>query len=63
MCKKATQILVVFAVIIAVLAVALPPKHVAAIIVIENFFEVMIPILVVGALLKYLFCGLNKSDS
>ena len=63
MCKKATQILCVFAVVIAVLAVALPPKHVAAVIMIENFFEVMIPILVVGALVKYLFCGFHKDKA
>lgn len=60
MCKKFTHVLVLFAVILAILAVALPPKHIAAIIVIENFFEVMIPILAVGALLKYLHCGKSE---
>jgi hypothetical protein len=57
MCKKVSSLLGIFALIIAILAVTLPAKHVAAVIIIENFFEVMIPILAVGALLKFLHCG------
>lgn len=49
-------IVVVFALVIAILALSLPQGGVAHIVKITVFFEVMIPILAVGALVKYLCC-------
>lgn len=56
MSKNFTHLLVIIAVVLAVLAVALPGKHVGIVIAVENFFEIMIPVLAVGALLKFLYC-------
>jgi hypothetical protein len=56
MTKNFTHFFVVIALVLAVLAVALPGKHVGIVISIENFFEIMIPVLAVGALLKFLYC-------
>lgn len=42
------------AVILAFLAVVLPPEKINFLLVISRFFEVMLPILGVGALIKYL---------
>ena len=47
-------LIVIIAVILAVLAVALPPAQITTIILFSRFFEVMIPVLAVGALIKYL---------
>ncbi len=49
-------VVVVFALVLAILALSLPQGGVAHIIKITAFFDVMIPILAVGALVKYLFC-------
>ena len=55
MCNKIiAYVSILIAVILAVLAVALPPEKINFVIVISRFFEVMIPILAVGALVKYL---------
>ncbi|MFN3235082.1 MAG: hypothetical protein ACE365_06690 [Gammaproteobacteria bacterium] len=62
MYKKLSVLLVVFAVVVAILAIVLPEKNLNIVIAIENFFEIMIPILAVGALLKFMFCT-GKSDS
>jgi uncharacterized membrane protein len=47
---------VVIAVIVAILAFALPMDKLSTVILISRFFEIMLPILAVGALIKYLFC-------
>lgn len=52
---------VLFALLVAVLGVTLPPTSLHFIIFVSRFFEIMIPILVVGALIKFLFsCPHNK---
>lgn len=55
MCKYLTRILAIFAIIIGILSLVLPMEKAAAIVNIENFFGVMLPILAVGALVKYIF--------
>lgn len=55
MCNKIIAALtVIIAVILAILAIALNPSQLKPIILISRFFEVMIPVLGVGALLRYL---------
>lgn len=55
MCGKIfTIVIVLIAVIMALLAIFLPPQHIEYLIVVSKFFDVMLPILAVGALLKYL---------
>lgn len=56
MSKLWAFVVVVFALIIAVLAVVLPQTSLRPIFVITTFFDVMIPILAVGALIKYIAC-------
>lgn len=55
MCKYLTRILAVAAIIVGILSLVLPMEKAAAIVAIENFFGVMLPILAVGALFKYIF--------
>ena len=45
---------VFLAIVLAIFAVTLPPKNIDFVILISRFFEIMLPILAVGALLKYL---------
>ncbi|CAN5369866.1 hypothetical protein BH10PSE19_BH10PSE19_14170 [soil metagenome] len=45
------------ALVLAALAVVLPPEKINFLLVISRFFEVMLPILGVGALIKYLLQG------
>jgi len=55
MCGKIfTVIIVLIAVVMALLAIFLPPQHIEYLIVVSKFFDVMLPVLAVGALLKYL---------
>jgi hypothetical protein len=55
MCGKIfTVAIVVVAILMALLAIFMPPEHIEYLIVISKFFDVMLPILAVGALLKYL---------
>lgn len=49
-------VIVVFALVIAILAVSLSQQAMRPIFVITTFFDVMIPILGVGALVKYIVC-------
>lgn len=63
MCHKILAFVAVFvALALAILAVALPPANLAFVIIISRFFEVMIPVLAVAALLKYLFCCVKSSN-
>jgi len=49
------------ALIVAILVSVLPKEHLIYLINITRFFEVMIPILAVGALFKYLCSGDDSS--
>lgn len=58
MCSKVlTWVFSIIAVLLAIFAVALPAEKLSYVIVISRFFEVMIPVLAVGALFKYLCKG------
>jgi hypothetical protein len=52
---------IIIAVIVAILGVVLPPENLHFIIFVSRFFEIMIPILAVGCLIKYLFSCHHKS--
>ena len=57
MCNKVfAVIIIVVALILAILATVWPQERLADIIYISRFFDVMIPVLAVGALIKYLCC-------
>lgn len=47
---------ILVAVILGLLAVLLSPANISFVIVVSRFFEVMLPIFAVGALIKYLTC-------
>lgn len=58
MCSKLYFIIVVLvAVILAALATFLPADQVDYVIAVSRFFDIMLPILAVGALLKYICKG------
>lgn len=58
MCGKLfTAVVVIVAVILAALASLLPPEHLDYVIGISRFFDIMLPVLAVGGLIKYLMCG------
>lgn len=61
MCEKLIAIIaVVVAVVLAVLGVSMPPDKLAMISLFPQFIDIMIPVLAVGALIKYLFfCHAN----
>lgn len=60
--KKLWSLLVfIVAIVVAVLAVTLPQTSLRPIFIITTFFDVMIPILAVGALIKYLCCCKTES--
>lgn len=61
MCKYYTHIIAIIAVVVAILSLILSVENARYLVVIENFFGVMLPILAVGALFKYLF-GCKSSD-
>lgn len=60
MCRYYTHVLAAIAIIVGILSLVLPMDKAAAIVAIENFFGVMLPILAVGALFKYIF-SCNKA--
>ena len=60
MCKYYIHVIAVIALIVAILSLVLSVENAQYLAVVENFFGVMLPILAVGALLKYLF-GCKKS--
>lgn len=62
MCKYYTRILAAVAIIVGILSLVLPMDKAAAIVAIENFFGVMLPILAVGALFKYIFSCTKSKD-
>lgn len=55
MCSKILAILfILIALILAILASILPQDKLVSIVYISRFFDVMLPVLAVGALIKYL---------
>ncbi len=63
MCGKVMAIVfIVVAVLMGLLACALPSDHLSKVILVAKFFDVMLPILGVGALLKYITTCTRKSD-
>jgi len=61
MCNTVFKIIVIaIALILAVLATFWPQARLADIIIISRFFDVMLPVLAVGALVKYLWKGPGK---
>lgn len=51
-------VIIIIALIVAILASVWPPERLADIIVVTRFFDVMLPILAAGALIKYIAkCG------
>lgn len=58
MCGKILVIVfVLIALILAVLGVTLPPERIDFVVGISKFFDIMLPVLAVGALLKFLCKG------
>lgn len=57
MCTKVFAIIfIVIALLLAIFASILPQNQLTGIIYLSRFFDIMIPVLAVGALIKYLFC-------
>lgn len=57
MCSRVFAfIFVIIALLLAVIASLLPQDKLASIIYVTRFFDIMLPVLAVGALIKYLFC-------
>ena len=54
--KIITAVFLIIALVLAILATTLPRENLADLILVTNFFDVMIPVLAVGALVKYLLC-------
>ena len=68
MCKKmCNRVIAIVAIIIdlglAISVSAMPKQSLAFIVFVSRFFDVMLPVLAVGALLKYLVCGPCHCDS
>jgi hypothetical protein len=58
--KLFAAVIVILAIVLGSLGVSLSMNHLSAVMVITNFFDIMLPILAVGALVKYLL-GRSKS--
>ena len=54
--KIFSTVVVIIALVLAVLASVWPQERLADIIYVSRFFDVMLPVLGVGALIKYLCC-------
>lgn len=52
---------IIIAVIMAIAASVAKPDYVDYIVIISRFFDIMLPILAVGALIKYLCCPRSKA--
>lgn len=57
--KVYSAIIVIIAVVIGILAIGLPPEKLDGVSKVYRFFDAMLPILGVGALIKYLCCCHN----
>lgn len=64
-CRKIfLSVVLGLAVLMGILVLALPQEHLDILILVSRFFEAMIPILALGALIKYLFsCPSSCSSS
>lgn len=62
MCKYYIHIITIVAVLVGVLSLVLGVESARYIVAVENFFGVMLPILAVGAMLKYLFTCTKSKD-
>lgn len=61
MCRRFFPgVVIILAVVIAIVASIAKPDYVDYIVVISRFFDIMLPILAVGALIKYLCCPRGK---
>ena len=60
--KAFSTVIVIIALVMAIAVNALPPERLGYLVPVSRFFEVMIPILGVGALLKYLCCCRHHHD-
>ena len=49
-------VVVLLAVVVGILACVMPISHIMSILIIMKFFNAMLPILGVGALVKYIMC-------
>lgn len=57
MCRKFfPAVVIIIAVLMAIAASLAKPESVDAIVMVSRFFDIMLPILAVGALIKYLAC-------
>ncbi len=62
MCKYYIHVITIVAILVGVFSLVLGVESARYIVAVENFFGVMLPILAVGALLKYLFtCTKSKN--
>jgi hypothetical protein len=58
MCRKFfPAVVIVIAVLMAIAASLAKPESVDTIVMVSRFFDIMLPILAVGALIKYLSCS------
>lgn len=56
MCSRVFAVIfVIVALLLAIVASVLPQDRLASIIYVTRFFDIMLPVLAVGALIKYLF--------
>lgn len=61
MCRRLfPAVVIIMAIIMAISASVAKPDYVDYIVVISRFFDIMLPILAVGALIKYLCCPRGK---
>jgi hypothetical protein len=64
MCGKIlTGIIILIALILAIAASVLPAEQLGGVIMVSRFFDVMLPVLGVGALIKYISCCSKKCSS
>jgi hypothetical protein len=57
-CKRVVStVVIVVALVLAIVVSVLPQQSLTYIIFVSRFFDVMLPILAVGALIKYLICS------
>ena len=56
-CKRVVATVVIIVALALAIVVSVMPEQLTHIIFVSRFFDVMIPVLAVGALIKYLMCG------
>ncbi len=54
-------LIVIVGVVVGILALALPRDQLVNLIVFRDFFDICLPVLAFGALIKYLFAGRGSS--